>query len=363
MGKGVVILLQLSRVLRAVLLVLVTLPLLSQAGWAVRSTEKYCDYVMQEAAAQRDQLRTPSLVTGMVQPTTGEAAQVYWGLSNSLSDDRKAALLMKAARADCQLYRVSESAQLLLQFSVPQLERDAVRHRLDLIHEASVKLDALIAAGESRLAAQNATRPSQYPLLAARVRLASYKANAALAMSAYVPELSETLLKQLVSQKNGRELEHQRALNAVMAQNNWNVSWSIGMRHQLSEFFSTSAVPYGEVTVSYNLASRRVDADLARAADSFVAWQGGREGEVARRSAALEEEIKESIRLHQSQLEALLEEAQEIEKNLRLLDGVDTSAADGFRNQLLADRTMLDVDIGDITYRLGRLRAFLERNF
>ncbi len=60
---------------------------------------------------------------------------------------------------------------------------------------------------------------------------------------------------------------------------------------------------------------------------------------------------------------ALLDQDKEIESNLALVAGVDTSAAVGFRNQLMADKLLLGIDIGDTTYRLEKLRAYLRENF
>src|ERR1700730_4967551 len=66
--------------------------------------QAYCKYVTQQAAAQRDLLRTPDAVAGFTQPNTGLPTQAVWGLTGSLSNVRKAGLTMDAARKDCELY-------------------------------------------------------------------------------------------------------------------------------------------------------------------------------------------------------------------------------------------------------------------
>src|SRR5580698_8046708 len=73
--------------------------------------QAYCKYVTQQAAAQRDLLRTPDAIGGFTQPNTGLPTQVVWGVTGSLSNVRKAALTMDAARKDCELHTVSSSAQ------------------------------------------------------------------------------------------------------------------------------------------------------------------------------------------------------------------------------------------------------------
>src|SRR5262249_15812203 len=66
--------------------------------------QAYCEYVTQQAQAQRDLLLTPNAIVGFTQPETGLPAQLVWGLSSSLSDIRKAGLTMDAARKNCDLY-------------------------------------------------------------------------------------------------------------------------------------------------------------------------------------------------------------------------------------------------------------------
>src|SRR5580700_11543228 len=78
--------------------------------------QSYCKYVTQQAAAQRDLLRTPDAVAGFTQPNTGLPTQVVWGVTGSLSNVRKAALTMDEARKNCALYTVSSSAQQAIQY-------------------------------------------------------------------------------------------------------------------------------------------------------------------------------------------------------------------------------------------------------
>jgi hypothetical protein len=41
----------------------------------------------------------------------------------------------------------------------------------------------------------------------------------------------------------------------------------------------------------------------------------------------------------------------------------DTSAALDFRNQLTATQLLLEIEVGDASFRLERLRAFLSKNY
>jgi hypothetical protein len=62
--------------------------------------QSYCAYVMEQAQAQRDLLRTPTAAAGFTQPETGLPLQVVAGASLGLSDVRKASLTMDVARGN-----------------------------------------------------------------------------------------------------------------------------------------------------------------------------------------------------------------------------------------------------------------------
>lgn len=100
----------------------------------------FCEYVTQQAAAQRDLLLAPNAVAGITQPNTGLPTQLVWGVSGSLSSMRKAGLTMDAARKNCELYSASTSAQQDIQYALPSLEKQALQNRLGLIQHASENL-------------------------------------------------------------------------------------------------------------------------------------------------------------------------------------------------------------------------------
>jgi len=64
-----------------------------------------------------------------------------------------------------------------------------------------------------------------------------------------------------------------------------------------------------------------------------------------------------------SRLKALEEEKKQIESNLQLLGAGETTAALDFRNQLSTSQLLLEIEIGDASFRVDELREFLGRNF
>jgi len=323
----------------------------------------YCKYVTQEAAAQRDLLLTPNAVAGLAQPNTGLPTQLVWGASGSLSNMKKAGLTVDEARKNCELYRAAASAQQAIQYAMPSLEKQAQQHRLGLIQQASERLDALLGTTTKMLDAQNVTRPMAFALQTTKIKLEADRADTQSKIAAiYAPELSDRPVKELVTEKQNSEVNERRALNKLSRQNDWDVALSAGAHQQINPLIGNPGA-YGEVSVSYNLASRAINKHLDQAADAYDDWKKVQEGDVVRNAAVLKQQVVSGISVQDSRLKALEEEKKQIESNLQLLGAGETTAVLDFRNQLSTAQLLLEIEIGDASFRLDELREFLGRNF
>ena len=326
--------------------------------------DAYCRYVTEQAAAERDLLRAPSVTAGFTQPNSGLPMQAVWGLSTSVANNRRAALTFEVARQNCQLYRATTEAQMHVQYALPAIEVDALRHRLELIQQAADQLEHLVAGDQKLVEAQNMTLPAVYPLESALMRLNSSRAATAVQVaSAYVPPLSATPIRELIASKLERDRQSQKATARLDRQSDWDVALSIGVHDQIRPWSPENSGGYGEVTLSYNLADRTIGRHLDRATDAYAHWKENQEGDVAREAEMLRKQIADAIQSEEKQLALLQEEDKSLAQELERIAGNDSAAALAFRNQLTADQLALRVDLGDIVYRLDRLRAFLHDNF
>jgi hypothetical protein len=323
----------------------------------------YCSYVVEQAQAQRDLLRTPVAAVGMTQPETGLPLQVVGGASVGLSDMRKAGLTMEAARKNCELYKATTGAQQNLQYAVPSLEKEAWRNRLRLIDEAVKALDGLIDRTAKMVVAQNATRLMLFTLQTSKIRLEADRADTQSKIAAlYVPLLADKPLKQLVAEKRSTETEEQKALDKLNRQNSWDVALSVGVHQQVNPV-AQGAQPYGAVSVTYNLASRAIDRHRDRAVVAYDEWKTLQEGDVVRNMEVLRQQLVDGVSAEEARLRALQEQSGQIDKNLRSVGEPDTSAAFDFRNQLTAAQLLLQVEAGDASFRIDRWREYLARNY
>ena len=325
--------------------------------------QSYCKYVTEEAAAQRNLLRTPNAIAGLTQPNTGLPTQLVWGVSGSLSNVRKAGLTMDEARKNCALYGAASSAQRAIQYALPSLEKEALQHRLGLIEKASENLEALLTMTRKMLEAQNVTRPMAFALQTTKIKLEADRADTQSRITAiYAPQVGDTPLKELVAEKQGSEANERRALDRLARQNNWDVALSVGAHQQVNPLVGNQGA-YGEVTVSYNLASHAINKHLDQAASAYDDWKKVQEGDVTRNAENLKQQVMSGLSVQDGRLKALQEEQKQIESNLQLLGRAETSAAMDFFNQLSTAQLLLGIEIGDASFRLERLKEFLGRNF
>jgi len=323
----------------------------------------YCSYVMEQAQAQRDLLRTPIALAGMTQPETGLPMQLVGGASVGLADIRKSSLTMEAARRNCELYKATTGAQQDVQYALSGLEKEALSNRLVLIDQASKSLDVLMEKTSKMVEAQNATRLMLFTLQTTRIKLNSDRADTESKITAlYVPPLNDKPLKQLVTEKLSSEASEQKVLDKISRQNNWDVALSVGVHQQVNPV-AYGAQPYGAVSVNYNLASRAINKHLDRSVEAYSEWKKVQESDVARSAEVLRQQLVQSVSVQEAKLKSMQEESGQIDKNLQLVGSPDTSAALDFHNQLTAAQLLLQIETGDANFRITRLHEYLAKNY
>jgi hypothetical protein len=351
-----------GRKLAMAALVMMATRLMAQEGTLRADQQAYCAYVSEQAKAQQDLLRTPSAVSGVTQATAALPVQMFWGVTSSLSDIRKAGLTIDAAGKNCQLYMATTSSQQAIAYALPNLEKQALEHRLEMILQASDDLDTLTASATKMLEAQNVTRPMLFALQTTRIKLDADRAETQSKLAAlYVPELNRQPIKELVAQKQAGEAAEQAVLDKLSRQSNWDVALSVGVRQQISPFDDHGL--YGAVTVSYNLAGPAIDKHLDQAATAYGDWKTVQQGDVARNAEVLKQQLSGSLAAQQARLKSLQGEQDRVVSNLQLVGNVDTTAALDFRNQLTTTQLLLRIETSDAGFRIQELEDFLRKNY
>ena len=207
-------------------------------------------------------MRTPTAFGGLTQPETGLPVQIVGGASLGLSNFRKGGLTIDVARKTCELYKATTSAQQNVQYALPNLEKEALTHRLVLIDETSKTLNDLLDQTAKMVEAQNATRLMLFTLQTTKIKINADRSDTQSKIAAlYIPLLSDKVLKDLVTDKESLETNEQKALDKLNRQNNWDVALSVGVHQQVNPV-AYGAQPYGAVSLSYNLASNAINKHL-----------------------------------------------------------------------------------------------------
>ena len=157
-------------------------------------------------------------------------------------------------------------------------------------------------------------------------------------------------------------MNERRAVSKLSRQSDWDVALSVGAHQQINPLVGNPGA-YGEVTVSYNLASHAINKHLDQADAAYDDWKKVQEGDVIRNADVLKQQLVAGISVQDSRLKALQQQQKQIENNLQFLGPAETSAAMDFLNQLTTAKLLLEIEIGDSGFRLNILKEFLERNF
>jgi hypothetical protein len=157
-------------------------------------------------------------------------------------------------------------------------------------------------------------------------------------------------------------VNERRAVSKLSRQSDWDVALSVGAHQQINPLVGNPGA-YGEVTVSYNLASHAINKHLDQADAAYDDWKKVQEGDVIRNADVLKQQLVAGISVQDSRLKALQQQQKQIENNLQFLGPAETSAAMDFLNQLTTAKLLLEIEIGDSGFRLNILKEFLERNF
>jgi len=350
--------------------VLLLAPMTLAAQTNDKAEQSFCQFTMEQAMAQRDLLRTPSLTTGPVDPSGGTPPQMVVGVTSSIGDIRKAGRTMDVGRATCALYTTATEAQMKIFYALPSLEKEVLKHRLVLIEDATTRLDGLITDNMKSVEAQDLTAPALYSLQNAKVRLDTSRTAALTGLaSPYVPPTSDRPLRDLVSEKLAAEGKFAESSARLAKQSAWDIKLSGGAHEQLGSTTTapgtttTNRGPYAEFNFTYNFGRKAVDKHLDKSVTAYNEWKSTQFDDVAQQAYVLRRQIEDTITAQQQELLVLHKHDAEIETSLRSLDGVDTASALAFRNELIADQTVLRVDIEDIEFRVGQLKTYVVENF
>ncbi|HEY6250334.1 MAG TPA: hypothetical protein VI685_10255, partial [Candidatus Angelobacter sp.] len=102
---------------------------------------------------------------------------------------------------------------------------------------------------------------------------------------------------------------------------------------------------------------------LDQAANAYDNWKTVQQGDVTRNAETLQQQLVSGISIQENRLKSLEDEKKQVEENLKLISGTETTAALDFSNQLSSMQLLLEIEIGDAGFRLEQTREFVDKNY
>jgi len=324
--------------------------------------DAYCTAQVEQAQATAIQLRSPSSITGFTQSqATAGAPQAYSGIQESIGGVRKASATVRLAYSNCGQYTYTEDATLAIASAFPAIQRDALKHRLELIAVAQGQIIAMIRDAQARVDAQDLTLPTLYALQTTKAKLsADYMATLLAIDAIYIPDVPKIPVREMVRAAHDGDKNVEAAINRVQRASDWDVLLDFGARQQIP---TGPRGPYGEATFTYNLGNRFEHRHLDQAATASAEFKASQEGGVVKSANVLEKQIHDTLGTEARVRQSLAAQDALIGDDLKAVENADTTNALVFKNQLLADRIALRVDIEDADFRLAALNQYGIDNF
>lgn len=341
------------------ILLLTTIPVYAQSS----DEQNYCAYTTAKAEADATILKYPTIVAGAIQPNTGTQPQLYGGVSQSISNWRKAALIRRNAAKDCALYISTEDVTLKIQYSSQTLERETLYNRTIEIDRAVTNLNKMYADLSQKVDAGIITVQQIYAVQSARDKLQAERSDAIMRIASLnIPTYSDIPIKILLSIKWKNEQAKQEIDEKLAKADNWDVSLEAGSHQQLNPWIIGRPGMYGTFTFTYKLGSKKRNRSLDQANRMYMLWKYNQQTDAVQQAALLRNQLQASLHANEEQSIQLQTIYQQLESKLTVLAGLDTKEAIAFGSQLAVDKTVLNVEIANTSFRISQLKQFLQDN-
>lgn len=323
-----------------------------------------CRAVMEQAKAEALLLQMPKASAQLTQsPLNGVQPQAVAGITHSLQDWRKGRLTLQAGVDACRAYSQDEDASLRIQFTVPQLEHDALENRLQLIQRSKDEFNRLLVDSAARLKAHTLTVQAQFTIQQALITAEADSATTeATTASLLIPELPGGSLRTLAQSATDAENRQNATALKLQETSAWDVAPEVGIRHQLYPF-ANGFQPYGGATVTYSFGAKASNQHAEESQTAFSKWRADAIGSIPYQMGLLKQTIEREIAAQKRRLAVLQQEEATTQKYLQSVQGVDTSNALQFQVQVKCADLALRVELGDTEFRVDQLTRFLAENF
>ena len=320
--------------------------------------EAYCKYIEHKNKAKANLLNSPDVVVRLQNSNNQDLLQNNFvsGLAKDLSDFRKAQLFKELINDECTYYKWNQEAKLHIQFAIPQLQAQALKVKLDDIHAAKSKLEAILKTVQNKIDHQNDTLLHYYQIDSLLKRLQSDERDisATISMQKF-PPMQSINLKELVNRIDTAQRKRQTTLNKLAKQYNWSVQLLAGAQQSISNNQKETISPYAGLSVRYNLGALSSNEHIDNSLVDYMDWKKNQLNGVQNRLLTLMSSISSLKLTQKQQLAALTLSYQTYDRLGKKLTNIESMRADQFNQQLGIDRMMMGIEIHYLKHMLTLL--------
>ena len=330
--------------------------------------DAYCQYIAKKNTAKSKLLNAPDLVVHAQNADNQLVSQnnLIAALSKDLSDFKKAKLFRQLINEECSYYRLREEAKLHIAFAIPQVQRNALYYKLKQIQRAKNKMNRLLDTIQTKIANQDDTVTNYYRLDTLIQKLENAEQDIRISLAVMKPPKIKYLKTRVLLQKLwDAEKKRQGTLNALEKQYNWALQLQTGA--QQTVFDNQNAVnnthqsktiqPYVGLFLRYNLGSIASNNTLNKSLTHYTDWKMKQVNGLQNQLAHLNDAIASLKSAQFRRKNQLTQHYQKYGRVLKKMHGVDSIKAVHFKQQIEAERIMMEIEISYVSHLMQLLHS------
>lgn len=324
----------------------------------------HCTYITEKNKAKSNLLLSPDIIVRIQNSNNNELAQnnLVSGFSKDISDFSKAKLVRQLIDDECQYYKLTQEAKFQIQFAIPSIQRQALYFKLKQMQIAKNKLQALLNTIQNKIDNQNDTLQAYYQVDSLIQKLDDEERNIRVNLTIDPPlKVEHIRLDVLLNKVKMAQEKRQVTRNNLEKQYNWSVQLQAGAQQYgaYSHIQRQSIEPYVALFLRYNVASMYSNNKVDKSLTHYMDWKNKQVNGVQKKLMQLIYSVESLNAAEQQRLNHLQLNDKKYDRLIHKMHAMDSIKALHFRQQILIDHIMLDIDMKYLKFIINRLQKIM----
>jgi hypothetical protein len=331
-----------------------------------KDLQAYCNHMQAAANSESARLKYPELFARINQTETNDKF-ISVGVSKRIKDFKRSRLVKKIAQHECDLYRENLDAQFAIKYTLPNIEKTALNHKLTLIKRAQYNISLLLNRTQRKVASKNETIVGLYHMqgMQQKLEMLAHETDLKIAQI-QMPDMQLPNVKnmfELERRVHAQEMQKYNTMSELKKTDNWDVNMSFGMRknifHNSVSNNNDVGVFFG-INLYYNLGSYSINSYLDSASGHYDEWKNQQQGSLRYEMTELKNKLLATQDIENRNRERLLGYQARLKSMLSQVSGVGSYEADKFKTQLQADTIQQDIEVDFTNYKISLISNYLK---